>query len=538
MTVNVLAYVAAGFTILLLLAWRFDEQKPDTHGSARWSPVWKLFRKGLFSGKGIRVGDWAGRLSVFFGGPHAITFGAAGAGKGTTAILPNLLSYPFVFLIDPGGENTAVAAKHWQNSGMPFGCINLFSMFTEKPWALPAHGFNPLDNLDPGTPSFAADATVIAEMLTPRDGKESSSTAYFKAAAQDAKRAMILHIKTAEPARRQNLGTLFGYVNSDAGEWGELLKAMMANASCGGLVRREAIKLDRIEAQAPQEFSAILSTIQQELGFLADPLIREKLSRSDVDFSTLKGHDPQQTGGIISVILPLEYLHTHAAIPRLAMACAILTLQRLPLPRKNVLFLIDEAAALGHIVSFANWLATLRKYRVMIWSIWQNIGQVVHLYQDNWQTIISNCALVQILNVSDLQTAQYIQNVLGQCTVESQNTNERGEVSRTQTARPLLMADELMRLEENRQIAFIDNLHPVKLAKTPYWKRPELQGRFHPNPYVEGQTPLPGPGDYYLALWGMIYYALAWFMAPHRDAALLILAALLVLAMPLIVHAF
>jgi type IV secretion system protein VirD4 len=34
-----------------------------------------------------------------------------------SAILPNLLSYPWFFLLDPGGENTAVAVKHWRKRG-------------------------------------------------------------------------------------------------------------------------------------------------------------------------------------------------------------------------------------------------------------------------------------------------------------------------------------------------------------------------------------------------------------------------------------
>ena len=88
--------------------------------------------------------------------------------------------------------------------------------------------------------------------------------------------------------------------------------------------------MERIEAQASEEFSAIMSTIQQDLSFLADPLVRENLSRSDVDFSILKGFKPKQKGGIISVVLPLEYIESHAAVTRLALACAVLEMQRTP----------------------------------------------------------------------------------------------------------------------------------------------------------------------------------------------------------------
>jgi type IV secretion system protein VirD4 len=500
--------------------------KPTTHGSARWESALKAFRRGLFRCKGIRVGDWSGRLGLFYEGSHALTFGATGSGKGVAAILPNLLTSRYIFLIDPGGENTAVAAKHWRSQGYDFGCLNIFGAYEDAPWALPAHGFNPLDLLDPESKAFAADALVFAEMLTPRSGPESSSSAYFKDAAQTAKRAMILQIKTTEPAARQNLATLYAYVNSDAAAWEALLRAMKANAACGGLIAQEAIKLERIESQAPEEFSAIMSTIQQDLSFLADPVVREKLSRSDFDFKVLKGAGENQRGGVVSVVLPLAYMESHAAIPRLAMACAVLTLQRMPLPKSKVVFLIDEAATLGRISRFPNWLATLRKHRVAIWSVWQNVGQVVNLYDKNWQTIIGNCGLVQVLSVGDLETASYIERYIGRSTVETVTTNWRGERSVSHMARPLVIADELLRLPSNRQIVFVENLHPMILKKTPYWKRPALAGCYERNPYVEGRMRRANILDYIAALWGAFYYGLLWWAAPHPAAACIITAAL------------
>ncbi|MCB9959694.1 MAG: type IV secretory system conjugative DNA transfer family protein [Rhodospirillaceae bacterium] len=395
-------------------------------------------------------------------------------------------------------------------------------MFTDAPWSLPADGFNPFDLLDPDGPSFAADALVLAEMLTERTGNESGSSQYFSDAAQAAKRALIVHTKTTEPAQRQNLATLYQYVNSDVAGWEALLSAMKANPVCGGLVGQEANKLERTEAQAPEEFSAVMSTIQRNLNFLADPLVREKLSRSDVDFAVLKGPNAGQAGGVVSVVLPLKYIETHAAITRLAMACAILQLQRPPLAKATVLFLIDEAAALGKIMRFPNWLATLRKYRVSLWSIWQNVGQVADLYGKNVDTIISNCGLLQILGVGDLGTAELTEKLLGRHTVPTHSSNGRGQTSVSYTGRALLMADELLRLKDDRQIALIGNLHPVSLRKTPYWQRPDLAGRYHPNPYYDAATPAPSVGDRLSAAWSEFYCGLVWLVAPHPIAAALI----------------
>lgn len=505
---------------LMLCSWRMDGERPRTHGSAGWCSVWPLFKKGLMKRRGLLVGDWKGLVPIHYDQTHAITFGATGGGKGTTAVLPNLLSYPFVFLLDPGGENTAVASRHWRAAGYEFGCINFFGMHTDAPWELPAQGFNPLGLLDPGSFTFAADALVIADMLIGRSGKESEAGSFFKNTARGHLRDFIVHCKTAEPAGRQNLATVFEYAHCDAGEWEALLRAMKANAACGGIARIGAVALERREAQAPEEFSAVLSTLQEHLNWMIDPQVRDFLSRSDVDFSILKGLKAGQRGGIVSIILPLQYNQSHAAISRLAIACAVLAMQRAPLAREKVLFVIDEAADLGRIERLPEWLATLRKYRVVLWPIFQNMGQLAALYGRGWQTLTANCGLLQILSIgNELETAEHTERLLGKCTIETVTTNARGERSVSQAARALLTADELRRLESKEQIVLIGNLLPIKLEKILYWQRPELEERFHPNPYYTGKS---GSPSFIRALYGRLYYALVWLMAPHPVAAIIL----------------
>ncbi|MCB9959695.1 MAG: type IV secretory system conjugative DNA transfer family protein [Rhodospirillaceae bacterium] len=122
---QVALFIVAGFVALWLLGWRAEPKPPTTFGSARWSSVWTLFKKGLLKRKGLLVGDWTGRLGVYFDGPHALTFGVTGARKGVSAILPNLLTQPYIFLVDPGGENTAVAVKSWRDRSLARGASTL-----------------------------------------------------------------------------------------------------------------------------------------------------------------------------------------------------------------------------------------------------------------------------------------------------------------------------------------------------------------------------------------------------------------------------
>lgn len=523
--------LSAGCGILYAIATSESGGEPTTYGSASWLPITKALLKGSFKRRGILVGDWTGLLGVYYQDTHAITFGPAGSGKGTSAIVPNLLGTRFAFVNDPGGENTAIAIKAWRQAGYEVAVINPFGQFTEAPWSLPQNGFNPLDILDPDDPQFAAHAELLAEMLTPRSGRESGSSQFFKDTGQGFKQALIIFIKVSMPKDEQHLGTLYRLCNLPAEKWEQLLADMQTCDAADGLVAAEAAGMERREAQAPEEFSAIMSTVQQDLRWLADPLVRENLKRSDVDFKALKGtnkNGKNVKGCIIAVVLPLEYNETHAAIPRLAMGCAIWTMQRAPLAREKVLFIIDEAAALQKIARFPNWLATLRKYRTVLWPIFQNIGQVKALYGEEWQTFIANCGLRQFLGASDLQTAEYVQRLLGEHTTHTLSVNHEGEESRSEAKRSLMTVDEILYFDEGQQIVFCGNDRPMLLNKTCYWERPELRGRFNTNPYFKTRTPFVW-GTGFKTLVGRIAYGFAWAFAPHPVAAALYIGGTLTL---------
>lgn len=515
-----------GFIALFaLLHWRFGEKAGTTFGSAHWCDVWTLFRKGHFRRGGIRVGDYCGRQSIFYDGVHAVTIGENGSGKGTAAIVPNLLSLGRVLLIDPGGENTAIVAKHWREQGRAFFCFNPFGMFTDAPWALPQHGFNPLDYLDPSKDSLQADAKVMAEMLIQRSGNEIGNDLYFLDQAEDFLQAALLYLKLAQPREKQHLGVLYKMMNGTADDWSCLLADMQDFDGLGGIVRERALALDRIEQQSDKEFSAIMSSLQKNISWLADSALRAHMERSDFDFGALKGLSGEGDV-LISVVLPMNFLSSHAAILRLATACAVIQMQSAPFAKEKIVFLIDEAFALGKLKSFEVWLATLRKYKIAIWSIWQNIGQIEQLYGKNWETVLSNAGLIQLMSAGDLRTAKYVQELLGQCTVTTTTTSSHRHTSTSQTSRSLRFATEIMRpADENEQIAFIGKLPPARLKKTPYFMSPDLVGRYARNPHRDEEPGDVAFSDKAAALAGRVQFALVWCLAPHPIAAWVMLGA-------------
>lgn len=216
-----LTYIALGVLVFWLLSWRLTES-PTTFGSAGWLKAWVASGKNMFRKGGLLLGDWTGLLPVYYrGSGHALTVAPTGWGKGTTTIIPNLLRHDLIFLLDPGGENTAVASKSWRDKGYAFYCLNPWGMFQGEPWSLPSHSLNPLEQLDPASESFSSNAELLADMIVVRSGSETGSAAYFKEEAASGIRAFLMHIMTAEPKARQNLLTLREYISADAEAWGE-----------------------------------------------------------------------------------------------------------------------------------------------------------------------------------------------------------------------------------------------------------------------------------------------------------------------------
>lgn len=458
-----------------------------THGSAKWLLLWEASAGRLFRRRGLLVGDWIKLLPVFGGQDgHALTVAPTGRGKGTCSIIPNLLRQRFIVLIDPGGENTAVAIKGWRESGYDVQVLNPWGMHGQAPWTLPAHRFNPLSIFDPKSTDFASDASLMAEMLITRGRIDGGNTSYFKDEAQSSIRAMLMHLVTTEHSSRCHLGTLRDWIMMGGTPWDALIDSMVRNKASGGVISREAEQLRRRKEQAPEEFSAIVSTMKQDTNFLDDPVMRIALTGNDADFAVLKGQrdGTRVKGAVVSVVIPLQYLRTHAAYARLAIAVALWQMQRAPIARERVLFVLDEFPALGRMDRIASGLAELRKYKVWLWPIIQDLSQLKTLYDKSWATFLSNASVKQWFGTADLETARYVSDCCGDSTVLAESPNGLQSYVR----RRLVMPDEVQFLPVERQIVMIGNLRPANIRLTPYWERPEFVGRFHPNPYA-GQPP-------------------------------------------------
>ena len=128
-----------------------------------------------------------------------------------------------------------------------------------------------------------------------------------------------------------------------------------------------------------------------------------------------------------------------------------------------------------------------------------DLSQIKALYpNDEWQPFVSSSKVQQYFGVADLETAKYVSEKLGKTTIEvesfntgqSQNHGQFGGNSTSygtttnQQVRHLLHPDEIMRMNRNEQIIFIQGHDPILAKKIEYFREPYFQemsgiGRAH-----------------------------------------------------------
>ena len=478
------------------------------YGSASWAEERDLRPAGLFVPKGPQIGFWNNTPPYLNGDAPMITIGGAGSGK-----LRDLLAYVVcgspglrAVILDPRGELGAISIHvHGAQGDYAFfwNPIGLCS--------LPRHRCNPLDILKADSPSFHADCKFIAESLVPLSGGNNSQ--YFELRAREWIENLIK--SRALQFGRVSLPDLYRVINcveADRQRWADQLEAMLG--SCYEGVRRTAAEMLTKQQDTPKEFGAIMGEIYAHLNFLDDPVLLASLEQPDFSLSALT--NPIQPCKVF-LNIPAEFLSVWSPLVRLFFTVSILYKARQP-HAARIMLLVDEAGQLGRFEALLRAFTYGRGAGVRAWAIFQDIGQIVRNFdRASLQGFIGSAQLRQFFGVRDYETAQLVSDMLGNETLEYDDTLQqdaakrhkwetvkevlnggdpftaaydyahfqRGMAHRTKQGRPLMTPGEVLAMPEDRQILFIagKNLNPIYAAKYPYFTRREMAGRYLANPY-------------------------------------------------------
>lgn len=404
-------------------------------------------------------------------------------GKGTSYIIPNLLTYEGgAFVLDPKGEN-ARATFRTRSARGPVVVLDPFGSSR-----LPASGFNPLARLAGDSLPTEAAALASALVMTAGDNKNS----HWSDNARTLLTMLILHVCTAaEPeerdlvqVRRLLSGTFAPQYDKEGKGTGiSTLEAMEQNMAFDGIVSDWAKGL---MGTPDEERGSIISTARTHTAFLDDPAMRRSMAASNhaADFSAWERGEALS----VFVCLPLPYFVSFARWLRLVTHSALdgLLTRQNPLTRP-VQFYLDELATLGHFEVVEKAVGLAAGYGVQVWSVFQDWGQVERHYGRASPTFWNNAGARLVFAVSDPATCELVSKASGVSTVETSTlSGVVGEFAQSRgkgaSARALLTPDEIALKYAARPdgsglaLVFLDGLKVLEVEKMPYFGNGALDG--------------------------------------------------------------
>ncbi len=260
------------------------------------------------------------------------------------------------------------------------------------------------------------------------------------------------------------------------GAFETLLIDMSVSETANGIPAEAA---NMLIGMGQEERGSVLSTVRDNIGFLSSPPMVATLSGSARGVNLRQWKFGQQS---VYLCLPAGRLHRHSRFFRLFLNRLLSAVEEDPQePDIPALMILDEMHVLGHMSALETGAGLLAGFGVRIWSIWQDLNQLKHLYQARWEAFMGNAGIMQFFGMNDLTTLEYVSKRLGTSSVMSIS---QGEISQQQSlsgfsgksksiqAAPLLSIDEVgyfFSRQSNNQLIIYPGSDPIFMQRVPYW---------------------------------------------------------------------
>lgn len=496
-------------------------QRNDLHGSAHWADNVEIKKSGLLPEEKNQGGVLLGQVEVdkrpvylrHKGPEHILVFAPTRSGKGVGIVIPTLLSWDESVLVhDIKGENWALTSG-FREKMLGQHCIRF------APSEPQSARFNPLLEIRQDG-NLIKDVQNIATIIVDPDGKGLND--HWAKTGFDLLTGVILYVLLSPDVEsdKRSLATVQAIL-SDGGVI--RAKAEAAAEAKGGediptgvqavfeYIRDQAHDMIetvddenavtgwRTAAQAAQaylnkssnEASGVLSTALSFLALYRDPIVAENTRISDFTIESLM----QRKTALYLVVppsdkdrlKPLLRLVINQVVRRLTENMEFdktgASKSRYP---HRLLLLIDEFPALGKLDVFEEALAFIAGYGLKALLIVQDLSQLQKAYTRE-ESIISNCHIRIAYAPNKVETAKLLSEMTGTATVSHTQRNFSGKrlailmdgvsTSEQIVSRPLLTADETMRLPSSDELVFVAGNAPIYAQKIIYYADKRLADR-------------------------------------------------------------
>lgn len=487
----------------------------ELHGSARWAKLKDLKKARLFRKDGVVIGGWPswfGQIrELRHDGPeHVLVFAPTRTGKGVSLILPTLLSWrESILCLDIKGENFAKTGG-WLDS------IGHKVLRFEPSASTGSARFNPLAEVRINSEQDIADCQNIAAMIIDPDGQGMKD--YWRQEGWGWLSVVLLHV-IYRVRRDENRIACFDDVNTflsgitgdgDAQESDDNFEHILADmaafdhgkAHVNKEVRRGA---NSMMIKAPQERSGVHSTAKTQLTVFADPIIARNTATSDFRLHDLMNGDaPMALFLVVSPadkdrLRPLLRIILNLFMRRMTERMEFGSGQTVAGYKHRLLLMLDEFTSIGKLEIFEESLAFMAGYGLKAMIIVQNTEQLFKHYGRD-ESIMANCKIRIAFTPNKLETAKLLSDMTGKATIVQKRRSHSGRMgdlgsvsdNLAETSRPLLTADECMRLQiintEGKKpipgdaLIFVAGLPPIPGRQKLYFLDRELSRRSQMTP--------------------------------------------------------
>lgn len=277
-----------------------------------WEGVTALFDWRLEARDGVttflqscqgRIGRKPQTLVRLTGAVHTMVAAPTGVGKGTSCIMPFLLTCdePCVVIDIKDGENAKLTAKTREKMGHRVVLLDPFRAQTEHP-----DTFNPMEFIEPDSPTAIDDCRALAEAMVVRTGRESDP--YWDDSSEIWLGSMICAMVALAPPHQRNLQSVRAQL-ADPAKRDATIEMMCKSHQWEGMLSRFGYSLKNYQSKT---LDSVLTATNRHMSWADTIAIAESTRQSSFNpADLLKG---KMT---IYLILPTEHVRTQSALLRL-----------------------------------------------------------------------------------------------------------------------------------------------------------------------------------------------------------------------------
>jgi type IV secretion system protein VirD4 len=412
---------------------------------------------------------------------HTSVFAPSGAGKNVSIVEPFLFtSDESCIVTDIKGENAELTGQHREKVfGHKVMRLDPWRLTTDKPSRC-----NVLDLIDPNDPEALDKIRALAEAIVeknPNDREPHWREKSVKFIAGTS--AAVIHF--CPPALRslQEVAEIL----ANKALLAQAIERLRQSTLHDGLLARMG---NEMALSQDKELDGILSTANRSLAFLGTPAVVESTKcTGDFDLSALY----EGNGATIYLIIPLQYLTSHAALMRLWVAAFTkYIVSRGIKNQRTVNVVLDECAAVleGHGKALEEMLTVGRGFKLKVTAIFQSMAQLKKLFSEGQEGVLLANTSQIFFAAQDPQTAEYVSQRLGEKTIivtsgststgtshqggdqgqRSTSYSTNGSDNWAQQGRRLLKPEEVMGLSDRIAITFTPGVPPIFSWLVRYWE--------------------------------------------------------------------